>query len=395
MEDVMSYKIKRIKIEQCKGFKNFAMEVNENITVLVGANGTGKTTILEIVYNLLSGNTEYFLNIPNFTSIYMELNNGNYIKFVRKENSIQKYINNIQIEENNDFFASKNAIYFPAEGTFKNYEVNGPKKQDMINTSVILDADTMSRELKQFLINEKYQDLNDIADGKKETATRIEKYKKIYNNFLSDKRFIGIDNNTFEPLFELNETKERITIDKLSLGEKQIFFKGGSLLQYGEEEEIVVLIDEPEASMHPEWQQKILNFYRDINPNAQFIFATHSPHIVSSCKKEEIKVIVKEGNKLYIDEDIENTYGLTNEEILFKIFNLESVRDLTVQKEIDEYKRLFSKGKLLTEQEKDKMKCLKEQLEKTVGLSKSDITLLEFESDTNRYKEILNRLGEK
>ena len=136
---------------------------------------------------------------------------------------------------------------------------------------------------------------------------------------------------------------------------------------------------------------KLLN----INPKAQFIFATHSPHIVSSCNKEEIRLIVKKNNALIVDDSILNTYGRNNEEILFNVFGLESVRDLNVQEEIDEYKRLFSKGELLTEEEKQNMNDLKAKLENTVGLSKSDIALLEFESNTEKFKEMFKKLGDK
>ena len=380
----MSVKLKKIYIDSFKGFKNFSMDINENITVLVGENGTGKTTILEIIYNILSGNVEYFSEVPNFTNASLELNDGRYVKMVKEDSNIERYIDNEIV-----------AIYFPAEGTFKNYEIKGPSKLDMVETNISLNADQMSKELKQFLINEKFLDLNDIAEGRQESAGRIEKYKQIYNDFLTDKKFIGIDNNTFEPIFELNDTLEHIDVSKLSLGEKQVFYKGGSLIQYGENEEPIVLIDEPETSMHPEWQQKILKYYKNINPKAQFIFATHSPHIVSSCNKEEIRLIVKKNNALIVDDSILNTYGRNNEEILFNVFGLESVRDLNVQEEIDEYKRLFSKGELLTEEEKQNMNDLKAKLENTVGLSKSDIALLEFESNTEKFKEMFKKLGDK
>lgn len=309
----MSNKIKRIYIEQFRGFKNFDIEINESATILVGANGTGKTTILEVIYNILSGNVEYFLNDSNFISVTLELDNGDIIKFIRNHNKVNKYINNEKVESDNEFFTKQKAIYFPTEVTFKNYEVTGATKLESVDKNLILNSDKMSKELKQFLVNQKYKDLNDIANGNPQNANRIEKYKKIYNEFLNDKKFVGIDNNTFEPIFELNDTQENITVEELSSGEKQIFYKGGSLVQYGEEKEIIVLIDEPEISMHPEWQQKILVFYRDINPKAQYIFATHSPHIVSSSKKEEIRVILKQNETLIVNNDIVNTYGLTDE----------------------------------------------------------------------------------
>lgn len=386
----MCHKVKCLYIEKYRGFKDFRIDLNEELTVLVGANGTGKTTILEVIYNLLSGNIQYFLDDSNFKSVTIELENSNRIRIAHNE----IYINDEKVDSNNEFFTKQKVIYFPSEVAFKNYEITGPSKLDTIDKDITLNADKMSKDLKQFLVNQKYQDLSDIADGNTENANRINRFKQIYNEFLSEKKFVGIDNDLFEPIFELDDTKERITIEKLSSGEKQIFYKGGSLIQYGENKKIIVLIDEPEISMHPEWQQKILKFYRNINPNAQFVFATHSPHIVSCCKKEEIRVIEKKENTLYVNNDIVNTYGLTNEEILFNIFDLNSVRNLDVQKDLDEYKDLFIREAFLTQEEKERMKELKKKLKETDGLSKSDIAILEFESNTRMFEEKLKELGE-
>ena len=386
----MCYKIKSLYIEKYKGFKDFKIEFNSELNILVGENGTGKTTILEIIYNALSGNIDYFLKDNNFKNIQLELNDNLVVKFL---NNKEIYINDEKIDFNNEFFSKKKVLYFPTEVVFKNYEIFGPTKLQMEDRDIILNSDKMSKELKQFLINQKYQDLNDIANGNIKNANRIEKFKKIYNDFLNDKEFIGVDNDSFEPIFELKDTKEKITIDKLSSGEKQIFYKGGSLLQYGENKEIIVLIDEPESSMHPEWQQKILQFYRRVNPTAQFIFATHSPHIVSCCRKEEICLLEKDNSSLYVNKNINNTYGSTNEDILFNIFNLESVRNLEVQKDLDEYKELFCKQEFLTEEEKIRMGNLREKILLNDGISKSDMAILEFNNNVSIFKEQLKKLG--
>lgn len=391
----MSNKVKRLYIEQFRGFKEFELKINENTTILVGKNGTGKTTILEIIYNMLSGNMQYFKEDASLKSIELELVNGRTIKVINGANDIEIYIDDKKVEANNEFFEMKKVIYIPTEVVFSNYEVTGPKKLESTENDVLLSSDKMSKELKQFLINQKYQDLNDIANGNIENANRIEKYKKIYNDFLEDKKFIGIDNESFEPLFELNNTGKKITIDKLSSGEKQIFYRGGAIVQYGEKNEITILIDEPEISMHPNWQQKILAFYENINPSAQFVFATHSPHIVSSCKSEEIRVITKENDMLKVEEDLMNTYGLSNEEILFNVFDLDSVRDISVQKDMNEYKKLFCRRETLSEEDNKRMTELKQKLKQNVGLSKSDIALLEFESNTEKFEEIFKRLGDK
>ena len=42
----------------------------------------------------------------------------------------------------------------------------------------------------------------------------------------------------------------------------------------------VLFLDEPEASLHFEWQQKLIGLIREMNPNAQIILTTHSPAVI-------------------------------------------------------------------------------------------------------------------
>ena len=72
-----------------------------------------------------------------------------------------------------------------------------------------------------------------------------------------------------------------INITSLSSGEKQLFILlTEALLQRGIPH--LFIADEPELSLHIEWQRKILNALLDLNPNAQIIVATHSPEIAGN-----------------------------------------------------------------------------------------------------------------
>ena len=46
------------------------------------------------------------------------------------------------------------------------------------------------------------------------------------------------------------------------------------------QEHYALLMDEPEISLHIEWQQKLISLIRKINPNAQIILSTHSPALI-------------------------------------------------------------------------------------------------------------------
>lgn len=388
----MKYNLKSLYIDSFKAFNKFTLEINNKLTVLIGENGTGKTTILEIIYNMLIGNTNYFYDTDNFSCVELKYSIDdvdNVLALKKEDDNVNIYINNNIVSLENDLFKNQKVIYFPTEVTFQNYSSNGPTKIDEFNNDVILTSEKMSRDFKQFLVNQRMLDLNDISNNIE--ATRIEKYKKIFNEFLTDKEFLEIDLNTFEPIFKLKNTGEIITTDKLSSGEKQVFFKGGSLLQYGENKELIVLIDEPEISMHPEWQQIILKYYTNINQNCQFIFSTHSSQIVSCCKKEEIRLIEKVEGKLQIKNDIIETYGLNDEELLFSIFNLKSVRNREVNNKIEEYKSLYCKFNL-NDEEKEKLKRIKEEL-KLMNISESDLEGIDSSLNTEKLRMIFERVG--
>jgi ABC-type glutathione transport system ATPase component len=69
----------------------------------------------------------------------------------------------------------------------------------------------------------------------------------------------------------------------------------------------LILVDEPETSLHPSWQNKILKFYENFAKvnNNQIIIATHSPNIIGSSQNRYLRVLRKD-----IDGKIESISGL-------------------------------------------------------------------------------------
>ncbi|HMG16214.1 MAG TPA: AAA family ATPase [Saprospiraceae bacterium] len=79
----------------------------------------------------------------------------------------------------------------------------------------------------------------------------------------------------------------------------------------------VVLIDELELHLHPNWQRLIVSALTNVFPNVQFIFTTHSPLILSGIEREKILVL---NNKNIIDnKDLPDVYSGTADEILEKL----------------------------------------------------------------------------
>ena len=72
---------------------------------------------------------------------------------------------------------------------------------------------------------------------------------------------------------------ERLMPYKLSSGEKQMLIILLTALVQNREH-YVMFMEEPEISLHIDWQKKLVGLVRDINPNAQIILTTHSPAVI-------------------------------------------------------------------------------------------------------------------
>ena len=66
---------------------------------------------------------------------------------------------------------------------------------------------------------------------------------------------------------------------KLSSGEKQMLVILLTVLVQ-DNRHGVLFMDEPEISLHVEWQQRLIGIIRELNPNVQIILTTHSPAVI-------------------------------------------------------------------------------------------------------------------
>lgn len=102
-------------------------------------------------------------------------------------------------------------------------------------------------------------------------------YLKIINGMMQRKTFFINEQNELEVE---SQSGKNIQLSELSSGEKQLLIVlGEALLQ--EKKNWIYIADEPELSLHVKWQEKLVDNLLSINPNAQIVFATHSPDVVS------------------------------------------------------------------------------------------------------------------
>ena len=123
-----------------------------------------------------------------------------------------------------------------------------------------------------------------------ETQKKINKSKDIFleviNALLQRKKLIINEKNE---LIAETQSGKQLALITLSSGEKQLLIiLGQSLLQ--ESRVHIYIADEPELSLHVEWQEKLVNSLKSVNPMSQIIFATHSPDIVGEYENSVIKI---------------------------------------------------------------------------------------------------------
>jgi len=122
----------------------------------------------------------------------------------------------------------------------------------------------------------------------------------------------------------------------------------------------VVLIDEVELHLHPEWQQKILPNLIEVFPNIQFIITTHSPQVLTTCTNKEIRVLSKNGRAI---EPVGNNYGGESNDALSELMDTAPRPPLKHVLLLAEYMKLID----LSESSSKKAIMLRKELEEMLG----------------------------
>ena len=130
---------------------------------------------------------------------------------------------------------------------------------------------------------------------------RISKFFRIVDSlFAETNKSVAIDPQTNTLVFHFRKTikgssvdhsiEEQIRLDQLSSGEKQILLILTTVFLQNEQP-CVLLMDEPEISLHISWQDRLISMIRELNPNCQLILTTHSPNIFADGWEDKIVFI--------------------------------------------------------------------------------------------------------
>jgi predicted ATP-binding protein involved in virulence len=102
----------------------------------------------------------------------------------------------------------------------------------------------------------------------------------------------------------------------------------------------VVLIDEVEMHLHPRWQQLVVALLQAAFPNVQFIFSTHSPHVLSTVDFDSVRIIHLEDGQGRIARPEFQTLGDESAGVLARVMDVNPVPDVESSRWLSHYRAL-------------------------------------------------------
>ena len=372
-------KITKLHLKDFKVFDDLELDFTGkdgqplNQIVLAGLNGTGKTTILEVIKGILNGAYVYH-PFRHFTEsdellqqkFYAELKhndkkiiwptkiNKDQVDTIIKIETIHAFyrpakIRNEVIRNENakgqhkDYLESGGVIEFSYEN--ESTIVKGGATQ--INTSefVHFHKGKMKEIILKPIKNKVFE--NKEKPPKQLIESEIADMNSIFKGIELNSRFVDIDDDN---LFFESANGQRITFEELSSGEKQLYFMG-FMLKNLNINNTIIMIDEPEDSLHPKWQSQLLQFYSNIGENNQVILATHSPHIIGSAKAESVFLLQNENGKITASHP-KYSEGHSIPYVLSEIMDVD-YRNTYTNKLVEDYLTLIGKGEHQNKKGKD------------------------------------------
>lgn len=360
--------------------ESFSVEFNRDLTILTGRNGAGKTSLLKLIWYIMSGNLLLALKDVPFGVCELQTNEytckvtrtGTLTCQVELTHGSKQFLFEDVTDDEGDIFQNAedlanerlqkmgSSVFLPTfrriEGGFSLGEKRAPnalsgllsnygKDQNEVEQALTSLSTKLSNAAHTFvsaistsditsILLKRYSDLSEEYNSKQRQMSqaiveRIKNHKATSDrddaepaNQVLDS-IIGeietVENERVEIMAPISAIQEvvktifhhsgikfgsrlsfgdaavAINSESLSAGEKQML----SFIAYnGLKANTIFLIDEPELSLHVDWQRQMFSILREQQSSNQFIIATHSPFIYSQYPDKEAQLSASRGDEL-------------------------------------------------------------------------------------------------
>jgi energy-coupling factor transporter ATP-binding protein EcfA2 len=361
-------------------------------TILLGENGTGKTTILQALsafepipipreeygpgkWHLRFDARALFVSEESYLNFQSFLRESSYgwiaaIKFTAQHilgSEAPTQVRNMRI--NGSKYGSGITTPEPLEGpppvsyaygTGRRIGASSlalPNRND--STESLFSDDVSLRNAEEWLLQLDYSAVkpSKIRDRQKQ---RLQMVKDVLVKVLPDVSAVQVTAPTPEkqiPGVEFKTPYGWVPLSQLGYGYRTMIawvidFASRMVERYPDSpdplaEPAVVLVDEIDLHLHPKWQRELIGFLTERFPNTQFIVTAHSPLIVQSAPDANIALLKRVGDHVVIENNPETIRGWRVDQILTSgLFGLESARPPDTEKLLLRRKALLTKPRL-------------------------------------------------
>ena len=248
--------IKEIEIDQLwSGQKHICWQLSPKVNVLSGINGVGKSTILNKIIRRLADQRLYKLEPESGVRIATEPEDATEIRYDIIRSFDRPLLSSDALGKlDRTLLTELDCQLFNLQRRYLDYQVN-------IGNRII-------------------QALQSGSPSAAEEAQKLSAQKKKFQDLVDElftetgKKLIRTENE-----IRFSQIGEVVRPTQLSSGEKQILCILLTVL-VEDMQPYVLLMDEPEVSLHIDWQERLIEMILDLNPNVQLILTTHSPAVI-------------------------------------------------------------------------------------------------------------------
>ena len=245
--------IKQIEIDALwSGKKHILWTLDPHVNILSGINGVGKSTILNKVFKSICTNGDLVNHLLKGVHITAE----------------------------------------PADATHVRFDIIRSLDSPMLDNETLNLVDTRIRSALDFQLyhlQRKYLDyhvnignriITELQQGNTDAAQHLSQSKTRFQDMVDDlfeetgKKIVRTENE-----IRFSQIGETLVPYQLSSGEKQMLAILLTVL-VEDQQPYVLFMDEPEVSLHIEWQKRLIELIVELNPNVQIILTTHSPAVI-------------------------------------------------------------------------------------------------------------------
>lgn len=354
--------LKSLRIAGFRGIRNLELEFPEQINVLVGVNGAGKSAVLDCTAIMLS-HLIWRIRSSSGTGLFfsdLDINNGvsetrNEIEICSQGDSVrwnvakskrgfrrQKIIN-LELRRHVKLFHSRLeedertrlplAVYYPVNRAVLDIPLRIRKRHPFDRLAAYDQA--LSGGSSSFRIFfEWFRQREDLENEQRLAKRRyrdpqLEAVRKATKRFLPGFTDLKIRRSPLRMV--VKKDGEELIVNQLSDGEKCTLAMAGDLarrmaianpiMKNPLESEGIVLIDEIDLHLHPGWQRRVVPALQRTFPNCQFLLSTHSPQILGHLPPESIWMLENVSSGV-VARRPDDAYGQTTNRILEDIMDV-------------------------------------------------------------------------